>query len=82
MRLRHLSSASKRAYFLVLAAITLQATIGIHAVWFPEPIWISNIHQAGALTVLTAVLYALHTCRKVDPRHIRNMLGKLKIENP
>lgn len=24
----------------------------------------------------------MHTCRRVDPRHIRNMLGKLKVENP
>lgn len=32
--------------------------------------------------ILTALIYSLHTCRKVDPRHIRNLLGKLKVEDP
>ena len=34
------------------------------------------------MTVITSILYAMHTCRRVDPRHIRNILGKLKIEDP
>lgn len=24
----------------------------------------------------------MHTCRKIDPRHMRNLLGKLKVEDP
>ena len=40
------------------------------------------MHQAGAVTVLTAMLFAMHTCRKVDPRHIKNLLGKLRVEDP
>ena len=40
------------------------------------------MHQAGAVTVLTALIFAIHTCRRVDPRHIKNLLGKLRIEDP
>ena len=52
------------------------------SVWYPSPIWNANAHQAGAVTVMTALLFAIHTCRKVDPRHIKNLLGKLKVEDP
>jgi hypothetical protein len=31
---------------------------------------------------LTALIYATHTARRVDPRHVRNLLGKLKVEDP
>jgi len=34
------------------------------------------------MAMVTGVCYGLHTCRKVDPRHIRNLMGKLKAENP
>lgn len=34
------------------------------------------------MTVLTAMIFSIHTCRKVDPRHIRNLLGKMKVEDP
>ena len=40
------------------------------------------MHQVGAMTVLTALLFCLHSCRRLDPRHIKNIFGKLKIENP
>ena len=40
------------------------------------------MHQAGAVTVLTALIFAIHTCRRVDPRHIKNLLGKLRVEDP
>ena len=40
------------------------------------------MHQAGAVTVLTALIFAIHNCRRVDPRHIKNLLGKLRIEDP
>jgi hypothetical protein len=33
------------------------------------------------MTVLTAFLFALHNGRRVDPRHIRNLMGKLKVED-
>jgi hypothetical protein len=54
----------------------------MHVVWFPNPVPLANSHQAGAVTVLTAMLFAMHTCRRVDPRHIKNLLGKLRVEDP
>ena len=34
------------------------------------------------MTVLSAFLFAMHTCRKVDPRHLKNLMGKMKLEEP
>lgn len=34
------------------------------------------------MTVLTATILAMHSCRRPDPRHIKNLIGKLKIEDP
>lgn len=42
----------------------------------------ASAHQIGAMTVLTSVLFAMHTCRRVDPRHLKNLLGKLRADNP
>ena len=28
------------------------------------------------------MIFAIHTCRRVDPRHIKNLLGKLRVEDP
>jgi len=43
---------------------------------------LASTHQTGAVTVLSAFLFAMHTCRKVDPRHLKNLLGKLRAEDP
>lgn len=32
--------------------------------------------------VLTTMLLAIHTCRRVDPRHVKNLLGRLRVEDP
>lgn len=34
------------------------------------------------MTILLATVFAIHTSRRVDPRHIKNLLGKLKAEDP
>lgn len=34
------------------------------------------------MTVLSSFLFAMHTCRKVDGRHLKNLLGKMKLEDP
>jgi hypothetical protein len=81
-KLQFLSPIARRSYYFLLAAILFQVSLGISAVWYPEPIWIANSHQAGAVTILTALVFALHTCRRVDPRHIKNLLGKLRVEDP
>lgn len=33
------------------------------------------------MTVLSAILFALHTCRKPDARHLKNLIIKLKTED-
>mmetsp|Transcript_8107 Transcript_8107/g.7553 ORF Transcript_8107/g.7553 Transcript_8107/m.7553 type:complete len:99 (-) Transcript_8107:24-320(-) len=67
---------------LILLALWGQLAIGVSAVWYPNPLELAALHQIGAMTLMTATIYGLHTCRKVDPRHIRNLMGKLKVENP
>ena len=34
------------------------------------------------MTVLSAFLFSMHTCRKIDQRHLKNLIGKLKLEDP
>ena len=34
------------------------------------------------MTTLSFFLFASHTCRKVDPRHLKNLIGKMKLEDP
>ena len=41
-----------------------------------------STHQIGAMTVLTTFLFAMHTCRRIDVRHLKNVMGKLKQEDP
>jgi len=33
------------------------------------------------MTVLSALMFALHSGRRVDVRHIKNLLGKMKLED-
>ena len=35
-------------------------------------------HQVGAVLLLSSILYSMHCSRRVDPRHVKNLLGKLK----
>jgi hypothetical protein len=46
------------------------------------PLELGSAHQIGAISVLSTALIALHSCRKCDVRHVKNLFGKLKIENP
>ena len=34
------------------------------------------------MCVMSSFLLALHTCRGVDARHLRNLFGKLRVEDP
>ena len=52
--------------------------IGMNVIWQSVPIHLASTHQIGAMTVLSAIVYTLHCCRRVDPRHVKNLLGKLK----
>ena len=56
--------------------------IGVNTIWQGVPIHLASSHQIGAMTVLSAFLFAMHTCRKPDVRHVKNIIGKLKKEDP
>lgn len=32
--------------------------------------------------MLSAFLVAMHTCRRVDTRHLKNLMGKLRVDDP
>ena len=34
------------------------------------------------MTILSAVMFTLHSARRVDLRHLKNLVGKLRIEDP
>ena len=39
-------------------------------------------HGNIAWGYLAVLLFTMHSCKRVDPRHIKNLFGKLKMENP
>ncbi|MFN9961345.1 MAG: hypothetical protein ACK55I_50370, partial [bacterium] len=77
-----LSRHSRFAAGLLLAVVWSQLFIGAYTIWEGVPIHLASTHQTGAMTVLSAFLFAMHTCRKVDPRHLKNLLVKLRAEDP
>ena len=74
-------SAKFASAFLVLA-LWSQLGVGVKTIWESVPIHMASMHQIGAMTVLTAFVLTMHTCRRVDARHMKNLLGKLRVENP
>ena len=77
-----LSKSSKIASGILLASVWFQILIGVNTIWQGVPINLASSHQIGAMTVLSAFIFSMHTCRKVDPRHMKNLLGKLRTEDP
>lgn len=67
---------------LLLGSVWMQMGIGVSTIWKGAPVEWASSHQVGAMTVLTSFLFAMHTCRKVDPRHLKNLVGKMKLEDP
>lgn len=67
---------------ILLAAVWTQLAIGVNTIWKGAPVEWASSHQVGAMTVLSAFLFTMHTCRKVDPRHLKNLVGKMKLEDP
>ncbi|MEQ9640871.1 MAG: COX15/CtaA family protein [Alphaproteobacteria bacterium] len=49
----------------IVAALALQVTLGIATLLAQVPVWLGVAHQAGALALLLAVLWALH--RSLEP---------------
>ena len=62
-----LTAATRRALHLVVAAVLLQAALGIGTLLLVTPIPLAAAHQAGAVILLTAFLWALHTMRAARP---------------
>jgi hypothetical protein len=60
----------------------MQLALGVTTIWNSVPINLASLHQVGAMTVLSMFVYAMHASRRVDPRHIKNLLGKLRSEDP
>jgi len=60
----------------------MQLGIGVSTIWKGAPVEWASYHQVGAMTVLSTFLIAMHSCRKVDPRHLKNLVGKMKLEDP
>lgn len=77
-----LTRPAKLASVLLIAALWGQLYIGVLTIWQSVPIHLASAHQIGAMTVLSSFLFAMHTCRRVDPRHLKNLMGKLRMQDP
>jgi cytochrome c oxidase assembly protein subunit 15 len=62
-----LSGRSRAAMDLVLAIAALQVGLGIAALLLVVPVWLGALHQAGAIALLTAALWALFHLPRSDP---------------
>jgi cytochrome c oxidase assembly protein subunit 15 len=58
---------AKIAFQLMVAAVSGQVLLGISTLVMFVPIGLASAHQAGALTVWTALLYVQHTLRFLRP---------------
>ena len=58
-------SAKFASAFLVLA-LWSQLGVGVKTIWESVPIHMASTHQIGSMTVLTAFVLTMHTCRRVD----------------
>jgi cytochrome c oxidase assembly protein subunit 15 len=62
-----LSAFARRAMALLAATAALQVALGVSALILVVPVWLGALHQAGALTVLTVAICALHGLRRPRP---------------
>ncbi len=53
--------AQSRAGFILLGAVSLQVVLGIWTLLWAVPLWLGLAHQGGALLVLAAAIWNLHT---------------------
>ena len=58
-----LAKRARRAVHVMLAMAVLQVGLGIATLLLVVPVWLGAAHQAGALLLLTAALWALHGIR-------------------
>ncbi len=53
---------------LILAAVALQFVLGLLTLWLVVPVAVAAMHQAGALVLFTAAIYAAHAYRESPVR--------------
>lgn len=58
-----LTSAQRGAFALIALVALAQFGLGIATLLLVVPVWLGALHQAGALTLLTVAIWALHTLR-------------------
>jgi cytochrome c oxidase assembly protein subunit 15 len=63
LRARRLSAPQRRPFDLLLVAVLAQAVLGIATLLLVVPIPLAAAHQAGAVLLLTALVWALHRPR-------------------
>ena len=81
LKLKNLPGGARFSVAFLIAALWMQLAIGVNVIWQSVPVWLASSHQVGAMTVLTALILTLHSARRVDLRHIKNLLGRLKLED-
>lgn len=62
-----LPASARRALHLLALMALLQAALGISTLLLVVPIPLAAAHQAGAVILLSALLWALHTVRRPQP---------------
>ncbi len=58
-----LAPRARRAFALLGLTAAAQVALGIATLLLLVPVWLGALHQAGALALLTAVVWALHALR-------------------
>ena len=59
-----MATAARRVMALLALVAALQVALGISALLLVVPVWLGALHQAGALTLLTVAICALHSLRR------------------
>ena len=81
LKLKYLTKSSRLSVVLLVFALWMQMLIGMNVIWNNVPINLASSHQVGAMSVLSCFMYSMHCARRIDPRHMNNMMGKLRIED-
>lgn len=59
-----MATTARRSIALLALVAVLQVALGISALLLVVPVWLGALHQAGALTLLTVAIWALHSLRR------------------
>jgi len=62
-----MTAVARRMMALLAAVAALQVALGVSALLLVVPVWLGALHQAGALTLLTVAICALHALRRAAP---------------